>query len=118
MGCIHVPPECTKMKKPHVLPIIELIREPLVEHISIPAGAYMFDAPRPAKEGLKISHEASKWFSRFFDRQKIDKVFHELRHTWIEAARISPIKKESTTSSAAMPRRPCPTATGELSPLS
>jgi hypothetical protein len=94
MGCIHVPAECTKMKKPHVLPIIELIREPLVEHISIPAGAYMFNAPRPAKEGLKISHEASKWFSRFFDRQKIDKVFHELRHTWVEAARISPIKKE------------------------
>lgn len=95
MGCIHVPAECTKMKKPHVLPIIELIRERLVEHISrVPAGAYMFDAPRPAKEGLKISHEASKWFSRFFDRQKIDKVFHELRHTWVEAARLSPIKKE------------------------
>jgi hypothetical protein len=54
----------------------------------------MFDAPRPAKEGLKISHEASKWFSRFFDRQKIDKVFHELRHTWVEGARLSPIKKE------------------------
>lgn len=94
-GCIRVRAEFTKMKKPHALPIIELIREPLVEHISrLPAGAYMFDAPRPAKTDLKIGREASKWFSRFFDRHKIEKVFHELRHTWVQAARESPIKKE------------------------
>jgi integrase len=97
MGCILVPAEHTKMKKPHVMPIVELIREPLVKHIAkVKAGAFMFDAPRPAKATLKVSHEASKWFSRFFHRKdiQIDKVFHELRHTWVEAARISPIKKE------------------------
>ena len=95
-GCIKVPAEFTKMKKEHALPIIELIREPLVEHISIlPAGAYMFNAPRPANTKLKISHEASKWYSRFFDRHKIiDRVFHELRDTWIETARESTVKKD------------------------
>jgi integrase len=95
VGCIHVPAQWTKMRKPHAVPIIELIRKPLVEQISsVPAGDYMFNAPRPAKDGLKISHEASKWFSRFRDRHNINKVFHELRHTWVEAARESPIKKE------------------------
>jgi integrase len=97
MGCIHVPAPFTKMKKPHVLPIITLIQEPLVEHIAkVPAGQFMFGAPRPSKPTLKLSHEASKWFSRFFGRKgvQIDRVFHELRHTWIEAARVSPIKKE------------------------
>jgi integrase len=97
MGCIHVPAQFTKMKKPHVLPIISLIRGPLVEHIGkVPAGEFMFGAPRPSKATLKVSHEASKWFSRFFDRKdvQIDRVFHELRHTWVEAARFSPIKKE------------------------
>src|SRR6516162_316611 len=95
-GCIKVPAEFTKMKKEHALPIIELIREPLVEHISIlPAGAYMFNAPRPANTKLKISHEASKWYSRFFDRHKIiDRVFHELRDTWIDAARKSTAKRD------------------------
>jgi integrase len=95
MGYILVPAEFTKMKKPHVMPIIDLIREPLVQHIGgLPTDAYMFDAPRPAKKTLKISYETSKWFGRFFDRHGIDKVFHELRHTWVEAARVSPIKKE------------------------
>jgi|HubBroStandDraft_6_1064221.scaffolds.fasta_scaffold571391_2 hypothetical protein len=41
-----------------------------------------------------MSHEVSKWFSRFHLKHKIPKVIHELRHTWIEAARESPIKKE------------------------
>jgi hypothetical protein len=54
----------------------------------------MFNAPRPAKDDLKISHEASKWFSRSFDRHNRNNVFHELRHTWVKAARESPIKKE------------------------
>lgn len=93
-GCIHVPAEFTKMKKAHALPIINLIREPLVEHISrLPAGAYMFSAPRP-KAGVKLSNEVSKWFTRFRRRHKIKRVIHELRHTWIEAARESPIKKD------------------------
>jgi hypothetical protein len=95
LGYIHVPAEFTKMKKPHVLPLIDLVREPLAQHIGgLSADSYMFSAPRPAQKSLKISHEASKWFGRFFDRQGIDKVFHELRHTWVEAARVSPIKKE------------------------
>jgi integrase len=97
IGCIHTPAEFTKMKKPHLMPVIELVRAPLVQHLSrVPAGEYMFDAPRPSKATLKVSHEASKWFGRFFDRKgvEIDKVVHELRHTWIQAARYSPIKKE------------------------
>jgi hypothetical protein len=95
-GCISVPAPFTKMKKPHALPIIELIREPLVEHIStLPPGAYMFNAPRPANAKLKIGHEASKWYGRFFDRHKIEKrVFHELRDTWIDAARKSTAKRD------------------------
>jgi hypothetical protein len=31
---------------------------------------------------------------RFFDRNGIDRVFHELRDTWIEEARHSPIEKD------------------------
>lgn len=93
LGCIHVPAEYTKKKKPHVMPIIELIREPLAAHISrLPSDAYMFDMPRPSNLKLKMSHEASKWFSRH--KHGIPKVIHELRHTWIEGARYSEIKRE------------------------
>lgn len=41
-----------------------------------------------------MSHEVSKWFSRLHKKHEIPKVIHELRHTRIEAARESPIKKE------------------------
>lgn len=94
-GFIRLPARFTKSRKRRVLPIIELIRPALEKHAAaLPDGEYLFDAPRPSNEKLKIAHEASKWFGRFFDRNGIDKVFHELRHTWKEAAQISPIKKE------------------------
>lgn len=88
LGFIEVPAEYTKMKKPHVMPIIELIRAPLVKHIGrLKAGEYMFDVPRPTNPDLKISHEASKWFSRFRTHHGVKKVIHELRDTWIDEAR-------------------------------
>ena len=80
---------------PHTMPIIELLREPLAQHLrGVREGDFMFAVPRPSNEALKISHEVSKWFSRFHSKHKIPKVMHELRHTWIEAARYSEIKRE------------------------
>jgi integrase len=94
-GFIRLPAQFTKSRKRRVLPVIELIRPALEKHAAgLENGVYLFDAPRPSNKKLKIAHEASKWFGRFFNRNGIDKVFHELRHTWKEAARISPIKKE------------------------
>ena len=95
MGCIHVPAEFTKMKKPHTMPVIELLRQPLAQHLrGVREGDFMFDVPRPSNEKLKISHEVSKWFSRLHHKHEIPKVIHELRHTWVEAARYSEIKRE------------------------
>lgn len=95
-GFIEVPKQYTKMKKPHVVPIIEMIREPflkIIEHLK--DDDYMFDLPRPSNPKLKISHEASKWFSRFHEKHHIPRVMHELRHSWIAAARYdSPVKEE------------------------
>jgi Domain of unknown function (DUF6538) len=94
-GFIRLPAQFTKSRKRRVLPVIELIRPALEKHTAgLENGVYLFDAPRPSNKKLKIAHEASKWFGRFFDRNGVNKVFHELRHTWKEAARISPIKKE------------------------
>jgi integrase len=95
-GFIEVPKEFTKMKKPHVVPIIDLIREPFTEHLRrLNDDDFMFDAPRPNNPKLKIGHEASKWFSRFHKRHGIPRVIHELRHTWIACARYdSPLKEE------------------------
>jgi hypothetical protein len=40
-----------------------------MKHIPmLPARLNMFNAPRLANAKRKISHEASKWCSRFFDR--------------------------------------------------
>lgn len=96
-GFIEVPAPYTKMKKPHVVPIIGLLREPLERHLATADdGDFMFpDAPRPSNPDLKISHEISKWFSRFHAKHKIPRVIHELRDTWIEAARHNEtVKKE------------------------
>jgi integrase len=96
LGFIDAPKSATKKRKYHVMPIIELIREPLERHVAaLQPGEYLFpEAPRPGNPKLKISHEVSKWFSRFRERHGIPKVVHELRHTFKEAARASPIKKE------------------------
>jgi hypothetical protein len=89
-GFIEVPKEYTKMKKPHNVPIIELIREPLAKHLkALEDDDFMFDVPRPSNIKLKMSHETSKWFTRFYARHGIDQVTHELRDTWIDTARHS-----------------------------
>lgn len=95
-GFIEVPAKYTKMKKPHVVPIIEMLREPFLKTIEgLKDDDFTFDIPRPSNEKLKISHEASTWFSRFHAKHHIPRVIHELRHSWIAAARYdSPVKEE------------------------
>ena len=95
-GFIHVRSRSsTKARKLHLLPIIECLRGPLAAYLGERTDGYLFaDAPRPNNPRLKVSHEASKWFGRFFRRHKIDRVIHELRHTWVEEARHSPIPKD------------------------
>jgi integrase len=95
-GFIHVRSRsATKTRKLHLLPIIECLRGPLAAHVERRTDGYLFaDAPRPNNPNLKISHEASKWFGRFFRRHEIHRVIHELRHTWIEEARHSAIPKD------------------------
>lgn len=95
-GFIHVRDRRkTKKRKLHCLPIIDCLREPLRKYVGNRKEGYLFaDAPRPNNAKLKISHEASKWFGRFFRRHEIHRVTHELRHTWIEEARHSPIPKD------------------------
>lgn len=96
LGFVEIPAPYTKMKKPHVLPIIEMLRGPLERHLeTIDDEDFMFpDAPRPSNPKLKISHEISKWFSRFHTKHKIPRVIHELRDTWIEAARHNEVVKK------------------------
>jgi len=78
-----------------VLPIIEFLRKPLEAHLeTVEDGEYMFDLPRPSNPKLKIGHEASKWFSRFHAKHEIPRVIHELRDTWIEAARHNEVVKK------------------------
>lgn len=88
-------PRYTKANKKHVMPVIECLRGPLFGYIEGRSpDDFLFDCPRPANPKIPVSHEVSKWFGRFFDKQKIDRVFHELRHTWIEEARHSTIDKD------------------------
>ena len=86
----------TKAKKLHCMPIIPCLREPLAACTAgRPPDAYLFDdAPRPSNPKLRVAHEASKWFGRFFSKHEIDRVFHELRDTWIEAAKHSPVERD------------------------
>ena len=86
----------TKAHKLHCMPILPCLREPLAAYVADrPRNAYLFaDAPRPSNPKLRVAHEASKWFGRFFAKHKIDRVFHELRDTWIEAAKHSPVERD------------------------
>jgi integrase len=86
----------TKPKKLHCMPILAILREPLVRYIGNRSrDDYLFpDAPRPANPSVLISHESSKWFGRFFHKHGINRVFHELRDTWIEAAKHSTVEKD------------------------
>jgi integrase len=86
----------TKAKKLHCMPVIPCLREPLAVYVKgRERDTYLFtDAPRPSNPKLRVAHEASKWFGRFFHKHSIDRVFHELRDTWIEAAKHSPIERD------------------------
>jgi integrase len=95
-GFIHVlDRSATKAEKLHALPIIECLREPLARYVQKrPTHGYLFDAPRPADPNVSISKVASQWFQRFCKRNQINRVFHELRDTWIEEARHSPVERD------------------------
>ena len=83
-----------KADKEHAMPIIECLRGPFEAYVEKRGDGFLFPAPRPKDPDVPISNVASKAINRFFKRQGIHKVFHELRDTWIEEARHSPVKKE------------------------
>jgi hypothetical protein len=93
-GFIEVPPIDTKKEKPHAMPVIECLRGPLEAYVAKRGEGFLFDAPRPKDPKVPISNVASKAMNRLFKREGIDRVFHELRDTWIEEARHSPVKRE------------------------
>jgi integrase len=86
----------TKAHKLHCMPILPCLREPLTAYVAgRPRDEYLFaDAPRPASARVGISKVASQWFQRFFPRCGINRVFHELRDTWIEEAKHSPVERD------------------------
>jgi hypothetical protein len=73
-----------------------MLREPLLRLIgNRPPDDYLFpDAPRSANPKIGISHETSKWMGRFFRKHEINRVFHELRDTWIEAGKHSRVERD------------------------
>ncbi len=83
-----------KADKEHAMPIIECLREPFAAYVARRPNGFLFDAPRPQNPDVPISNVASKAINRFFKSHDIDRCFHELRDTWIEEARHSPVKKE------------------------
>lgn len=84
----------TKSHKFHCYPIIECLRQPLANYVATrPADGFLFDAPRPAKPDVPIGNVASKALNRMFKKAGIERCYHELRDTWIEAARHSSIEK-------------------------
>jgi len=93
-GFIEVPPIDTKKEKLHAMPIIECLRGPFEAYVAKRGEGFLFDAPRPKDPKVPISNVASKAMNRLFKREGIDRVFHELRDTWIEEARHSPVKRE------------------------
>lgn len=83
-----------KADKEHAMPIIECLRGPLAAYVEKRPDGFLFNAPKPKNPDTPISNVASKAINRFFKRHGIMTCFHELRDTWIEEARHSPIKKE------------------------
>lgn len=84
----------TKADKEHAMPIIECLRGPLAAYVEKRPDGFLFDAPKPKNPNTPISNVASKAINRFFGRHGINSCFHELRDTWIDEARVSPVKKE------------------------
>ncbi len=76
------------------MPVIGCLRGPFDAYVAKRSEGFLFDAPRPKDPKVPISNVASKAMNRVFKREGIDRVFHELRDTWIEEARHSPVKRE------------------------
>ena len=76
------------------MPIIECLRGPFTAYIERRPQGFLFEAPRPKDPEVPISNVASKAMNRLFRRNGIPRCFHELRDTWIEEARHSPIPKD------------------------
>jgi integrase len=95
-GMIEVERRYTKAHKLHAIPVLPMLRKSLMRLTENrdPEDFLFSDAPRPSNPRLRIAHETSKWLSRFFSKHKIDRVFHELRDTWIEEAKHSPVERD------------------------
>jgi hypothetical protein len=83
-----------KADKEHAMPIIECLRGPFAAYAERRDEGFLFDAPHPKDPDVPISNVASKAINRIFKKHGINRVFHELRDTWIEEARHSPVKRE------------------------
>ncbi len=83
-----------KADKEHAMPVIECLRGPFAAYVERRPQGFLFDAPHPKDPDVPISNVASKAMNRLFRRNGIDRCFHELRDTWIEEARHSPIPKD------------------------
>jgi hypothetical protein len=83
-------------RKAHAMPLLDYLREPFLRYvIGRPSDDFLLaDAPRAANTKLPAGHEASKWFGRFFRRNKLEVCFHETRDTWIHHARHSSTKRD------------------------
>jgi integrase len=83
-------------RKAHAMPILGYIREPFLRYImGRPSDDFLLaNAPRSLNTKLPAGHEASKWFGRFFGKNKLEVCFHETRDTWIHHARHSAIKRD------------------------
>ena len=95
-GFIEIPKRATKKRKFHAIALIECLRGPFEAFLkSRPQNGYLFDCPRPTDPDEPISNFASRSINRFLHDKGIDRVFHELRDTWIyEARHTNDVKKE------------------------
>ena len=95
-GFIEIPRRATKKRKFHAIPIIEMLRDPFGEFVKArPADGYIFNCPRPTDPDEPISNFASRSLNRFLHDKGVERVFHELRDTWIHEARHeNDVKKE------------------------
>jgi hypothetical protein len=95
-GFIEIPRRATKKRKFHAIPILQFLRKPFATYLKDrPANGYIFDCPRPSDKDEPISNFASRSLNRFLHDKGVDRVFHELRDTWINEARhCNEVKRE------------------------
>lgn len=95
-GFVEIPKKATKKRKFHAIPVLEFLRKPFDKYVkSRPADGYIFDCPRPPDPDEPISNFASRSLNRFLHDKRVERVFHELRDTWIDEARYhSSVKKD------------------------